>query len=257
MTPPVQSPDTADLRWNRIRIIDNPMLRYGLIALALAYLVWSVGSLEINWNRIANGIPRAGNMFARMVPPLVLGPWVGAVADRIDRGRMLRYGLGIVILVSLVLALRTATEQIQLWELAIGVALGGAFWSLEHTVRRPLLGVSVGDSQIGRALSLDAATFNATRMLGPLVGGALFAVLGLTGVFVCSTLLYGLGLVALLASSISHRHQVVTSPESGQTSLERLRSLPAIVRADSRISAVLVVIRSPAKEVKSFAPVGL
>ena len=69
MTPSGQSQTAANLKWHRIRIIENPLFRYGLIVLALAYLVWSAGSLEINWNRIANGIPRAAKMLARMVPP--------------------------------------------------------------------------------------------------------------------------------------------------------------------------------------------
>jgi phosphonate transport system permease protein len=69
MTTSAQSQNTAELRWHRIRIIEKPLFRYGLIILALVYLVWSVSTLELNWNRIANGIPRAANMFARMVPP--------------------------------------------------------------------------------------------------------------------------------------------------------------------------------------------
>jgi len=56
-------------RWNRIRMIENPALRYGLLFLSVVYLFWSVGALDINWHRIATGIPRAGNMFSRMVPP--------------------------------------------------------------------------------------------------------------------------------------------------------------------------------------------
>ena len=56
-------------RWNRIRMIENPVLRYGLLILGVAYIFWSVGVLDINWHRISTGIPRAGNMFSRMVPP--------------------------------------------------------------------------------------------------------------------------------------------------------------------------------------------
>ena len=56
-------------RWNRIRMIENPALRYGLLILGVAYIFWSVGVLDINWHRISTGIPRAGNMFSRMVPP--------------------------------------------------------------------------------------------------------------------------------------------------------------------------------------------
>ena len=69
MTPSGQSQTADSLKWHRIRIIENPLFRHGLMVLALVYLVWSASTLDINWNRIANGIPRAANMFARMVPP--------------------------------------------------------------------------------------------------------------------------------------------------------------------------------------------
>lgn len=55
--------------WHRPSMIENPRLRYGLLVLALAYLVWSVGGLDIDWNRVSEGVPRAGKIFARMFPP--------------------------------------------------------------------------------------------------------------------------------------------------------------------------------------------
>lgn len=63
------NPTPTPPRWNRIRMIENPALRYGLLMLGVAYIFWSIGVLDINWHRISTGIPRAGNMFARMVPP--------------------------------------------------------------------------------------------------------------------------------------------------------------------------------------------
>ena len=60
---------TDSLQWQRIRIIETPWMRYGLILIGIAYLLWSTGTLDINWNRVANGLPRAANMFARMIPP--------------------------------------------------------------------------------------------------------------------------------------------------------------------------------------------
>ena len=69
MMPSGQSQTAAKLKWHRVRIIENPLFRYGLIGLALVYLIWSASTLDINWTRIGNGLPRAMNMFARMVPP--------------------------------------------------------------------------------------------------------------------------------------------------------------------------------------------
>ena len=55
--------------WQRIRMIESPLIRRGLVLMVLFYIVVSIFTLEISWNRVANGIPRAANMFARMVPP--------------------------------------------------------------------------------------------------------------------------------------------------------------------------------------------
>lgn len=60
---------TTPTTWRPPKLIANPVYRYGLIALAIAYLIWSLATLEIDWGRIGQGLPRAQDMFARMVPP--------------------------------------------------------------------------------------------------------------------------------------------------------------------------------------------
>jgi phosphonate transport system permease protein len=59
----------ARLEWHTIKLIENPLVRHGLVVLAIAYVVWSMGTLDVDWNRISSGMSRAGNMFSRMVPP--------------------------------------------------------------------------------------------------------------------------------------------------------------------------------------------
>ncbi len=64
-----KSVEAQDRSWSRIRMIESPNVRMVLICLGIAYLVWSLATLDLNWLRISNGIPRAANMFSRMVPP--------------------------------------------------------------------------------------------------------------------------------------------------------------------------------------------
>ncbi len=65
----VETQAGAPLRWHRIRLIKTPLARYGLMALAIIYLIWSVSALDLNWHRLSTGLPRAANMVARMIPP--------------------------------------------------------------------------------------------------------------------------------------------------------------------------------------------
>ncbi|GMQ77217.1 MAG: phosphonate ABC transporter, permease protein PhnE [Gammaproteobacteria bacterium] len=55
--------------WRPPKLIANPYTRYGLLLAAVAYVIWSLGALDIDWYRVEQGMYRAGNMFARMVPP--------------------------------------------------------------------------------------------------------------------------------------------------------------------------------------------
>ncbi len=56
-------------RWRPPRLIANPVYRHGFTAAVLIYLLLSIGCLEIDWARVAQGLPRAGAIFGRMFPP--------------------------------------------------------------------------------------------------------------------------------------------------------------------------------------------
>ena len=68
MTPP-DAPSTAPRTWKKPPFIANPLLRYGLILVAMVYLVWAFGSLPFNWARISEGLPRAARIFSGGSPP--------------------------------------------------------------------------------------------------------------------------------------------------------------------------------------------
>lgn len=59
----------APYRWRREPFIKNPFLRYGIWVIALAYLWWALSTLDFNWARITEGIPRALQMVSLAIPP--------------------------------------------------------------------------------------------------------------------------------------------------------------------------------------------
>ncbi len=70
MTPPGTIQGSHARAWKRPPVFfPNPVVRYGFWLLIGFYLIWSTGSLDIDWARAARGLPRAGDMLARMVPP--------------------------------------------------------------------------------------------------------------------------------------------------------------------------------------------
>lgn len=69
MTRPDVSGTPGTRTWRKPPFIANPVVRYGLMVVALLYLVWAFGSLPFNWERISEGLPRAARIFGGGFPP--------------------------------------------------------------------------------------------------------------------------------------------------------------------------------------------
>jgi MFS family permease len=121
--------------------------------------------------------------FARLGPMLVLGLPAGAVADRYDRKWVYTGGLVVLTLVASGLFLLALSGRLALWHVALGAAVNGTFWAGEFPIRRTMMGEMVGRERVAPAMALDSLTSNATRAIGPVVGGALYQLIGLEGAF--------------------------------------------------------------------------
>lgn len=55
--------------WKPPTLFPNEGVRYLTLALGVIYIIWSMGTLDFDWHRISQGMPRAWNMISRMFPP--------------------------------------------------------------------------------------------------------------------------------------------------------------------------------------------
>ena len=133
----------------------------------------------------------------RMAPLFIFGIPMGALADRFDRKTLLMLGLGILTVSSATLSLLAFFDRLELWHLGLSAFLNGTFWAAEFPIRRTMLGEIAGQARLGPAMALEASTSNATRMLGPALGGLLLETTGIAGVFIGSCLSYLLSLVMI------------------------------------------------------------
>ncbi len=61
--------------WRRPPAIERPLLRWGLVAGAVLYLVLAVGSLEVNWLRVYEGLERGWRFVAGFLHPNFTDRW--------------------------------------------------------------------------------------------------------------------------------------------------------------------------------------
>jgi MFS family permease len=129
-------------------------------------------------------------MAFRALPLVLFGAFMGDVAERVSRKLLLLGGFSALIVSSLVLAGLAFAGALEVWHIALGSFLSGTVFSMEFPVRRVLIGEFAGVDRIGRAMSLDSVTRNATRILGPALGGFLLELVGIQGTYLLAATLY-------------------------------------------------------------------
>ena len=119
----------------------------------------------------------------RLLPMGLFGAVLGAVSDRVER----RSAIVIIVLVSMAgtgsLAVLASLDVMKVWHLALASFVNGVCWAADNPVRRMTIGEVVGPERMSRAMAIDAATNNASRVAGPLVSGLLLGQFGIASVF--------------------------------------------------------------------------
>ena len=125
----------------------------------------------------------------RMAPMFLFGIPAGALADRYDRRRLLIIGLVVLALSSAILAV-LAGDRPDRRSGRSRSAPSSAASSGRRSSRSaaPCSARSPGPPRLSRAMALELATSNATRMVGPALGGVLMETLGLAGVYLLGAL---------------------------------------------------------------------
>jgi MFS family permease len=112
------------------------------------------------------------------LPVLVLGPYGGVVADRVDKRLMmiaLQSAMGVQ---ALILGLLTITGSVQVWQIGVLAALLGFNNAFENPARQSFMMELVGPEHLRNAVSLNSVLVNVARAIGPAMAGVLVATLG-------------------------------------------------------------------------------
>ncbi len=132
------------------------------------------------------------------IPSLLLGPWGGAVADRVDLRKLLvATQTSYCLLAALLWALAVAGEARVPALIAIGVA-GGFVQIADSPARQALVSRLVPPDDLASAVSLNGVVINSARVVGPALAGVLIVTVGTTICFGLNALSYLAVIAALL-----------------------------------------------------------
>jgi MFS family permease len=129
---------------------------------------------------------------------LVLSPLGGALADRVDRRRLLQVAQAVAMLVAVVLAWLTLAGHAEAWHVVLSVVLTTAAATFDQPARQALIPALVPKSQIGQAIALLNPSRELAILVGPLMAGILITIAGPGLMYAVDAVTYAL-LVAALA----------------------------------------------------------
>jgi MFS family permease len=173
----------------------------------------------------------------RMLPMTLFGALIGAAAERVERRTALVFVVLSMLLCSITLALLAWSGALQVWHLALASFFNGFTWTTDNPVRRTMIGEVVGSERMSAAMSIDVGANNASRVLGPTVGGILLATLGIGGAFAVSVA----GYLAATVITLRVRHRNPAGPSSAAGILERMIEGFLLVRRDRRLTGTMII----------------
>ncbi len=174
----------------------------------------------------------------QFLPLLILSPWMGALADRVNRRTLLQITQATIGLLGLGLGLLIVTGTVELW-MVYGFALaGGVASAMDSPARQAFVSELVPPTSLANAVGLNSAAFNTARLIGPAVSGLIIQWVGMGPVFLINA---GLFLVPVLTLSLMKTDLLLPAPRVPR-SKGQIREGFAYVRARPDIMSIMLIM---------------
>ncbi|MEY4967611.1 MAG: hypothetical protein RIQ73_310 [Actinomycetota bacterium] len=173
----------------------------------------------------------------QFAPVLLFSLHGGAIADRIDKRKVLIATNVIGGAASIGLGLLVISNVVALWHVFVLAGVLGIATAIDAPVRQAFTSELVGHDDLPNAVSLNSANFNGGRLIGPAVSGLLIAAFGTGPSFLINGASYFFVILALLridAKRLFHQNQ--------EKSLGNIREGIAYAKARPDIYVVMIMV---------------
>lgn len=195
---------------------------------AASWLIYSISGSEL-W--LGMDAAMAG------LPALILLPFGGVLADRVDRRKVLLIANIVNALVALLLATLWWTGTLTAWQLLASSFMNGVIASIAAPASQSIIPSAAGEDHIPNAVALNSFQYNVARAIGPAAGGLVLAWWGAGWCFLLNSLSF-LGMVGALI--------VIPVPRNATASristIESLRDGAAFLYNTASLRRMLVLV---------------
>lgn len=172
------------------------------------------------------------------LPVLLLGPYGGVIADRVDKRRLMIALQSLMGVQALVLGVLVVIQAATFWEICVLAVILGLNNCFENPTRQSFLREMVGADQVRNAVSLNSTMVNAARAVGPAIAGLLIATVGVGVCFLVNAVSF----IAVVYSLVSMDTGALTPTKPAPRAKGQLREGFRYVASDARLGVPLLMM---------------
>ncbi|MGE0201375.1 MAG: MFS transporter [Candidatus Melainabacteria bacterium] len=209
------TPTPSTEKHSMFRALRNPNYRLYFLGQGISLVGTWMQQVALSWLTYKlTGSPALLGIvaFSGQIPSLIVTPFAGALADRLNRHRLLIITQSLAMLQALILAALTLTGHITVTGIILLGIFAGLITASDMPTRQAFLVELVEDPEnLGNAIALNSSLMNAARLIGPAIAGGLVAWVGEGVCFLINGLSYIAVIIALMRIRVPER-PVVEAP---------------------------------------------
>jgi MFS family permease len=196
-------------RFNAFRALKHKNFRLFFSGQGISIIGTWVQRIALTWlvYRLTNSALLLGIVgFSGQIPILIVTPFAGVFADRLDKHKILLYTQSLSMVQAFILAVLVLTNTIQVWEIITLSAVLGLFDALDMPTRQSFMVEMIGNSRedLGNAIAINSSMVNSARLIGPSIAGILISFFGEGWCFLLNAISYIAVIVSLLKMEVVH-----------------------------------------------------
>lgn len=162
---------------------DFRLLLIGTFGTQFGQWTQQIGRGLLTWNLTKSEFQLGLVSMSMGLAMFLAAPIGGVLSDRFDRRKVIMVSQVCLMANAMATALLVAFDAITLSELYILSFTNGALFAINGPSRQAIIFEIVGKRDLANAIALNSVVMNSMRVIGPAVGGAMVATVGIEGTF--------------------------------------------------------------------------
>jgi MFS family permease len=207
--------------------------------IAIGWLTWELTKSNFWLGAIA---------FADLFPTVVITPFAGVIADRVDRLKMSQLCQALAGIHALVMSALVFSGLIDIWSLLALTLILGVVLAFATAARLALVPNLIEAPYVPTAIAINSSIYNIARVIGPVIAAALISLFGTGATFLFNGLSYG---VFVLCMFRIHLMRNESTGRSGNVFAQTFDGLRYAARHPG-IGPALILLTAAAIGIKPF-----